>query len=113
MGSFLKKASFGLALPFALLSLMAAQTPTTTTLSISPANYVAAGTVVTLTATVTNPGSVTAGTVDFCNADSTDCSPGSGLYGTAQLTSSGKASILKVFGYGANNRSEERREGKE
>src|ERR1017187_9662030 len=103
MGSFLKKASFGLALPFALLSLMAAQTPTTTTLSISPANYVAAGTVVTLTATVTNPGSVTAGTVDFCNADSTDCSPGSGLYGTAQLTSSGTASILKVFGYGANN----------
>jgi hypothetical protein len=103
MGSFLKKASFGFALPFALLSLMAAQTPTTTTLSIGPANYVAAGTVVTLTATVTNPGSVTAGTVDFCNADSTDCSPGSGLYGTAQLTSSGTASILKVFGYGANN----------
>jgi hypothetical protein len=41
MGSFLKKASFGLALPFVLLSLMAAQTPTTTTLAISPANYVA------------------------------------------------------------------------
>ena len=38
MGSFLKKASFGLALPFVLLSLMAAQTPTTTTLAISPSS---------------------------------------------------------------------------
>jgi hypothetical protein len=103
MGSFLKKASFGLALPFALLSLMSAQTPTTTTLAISPYNSVALDTVVTLTATVTNPGAVTAGTVNFCNVNSTDCSPGSGLYGTAQLTSSGTATIKHVFGYGVNN----------
>ena len=103
MGSFLKKASFGLALPFALLSLMSAQTPTTTTLAISPYNYVALDTVVTLTATVTNPGAVTAGTVNFCNVNSTDCSPGSGLYGTAQLTSAGTATIKHVFGYGVNN----------
>ena len=103
MGSFLKKASFGLALPFALLSLMSAQTPTTTTLAISPYNSVALDTVVTLTATVTNPGAVTAGTVNFCNVNSTDCSPGSGLYGTAQLTSAGTATIKHVFGYGVNN----------
>ena len=103
MGSFLKKASFGLALPFVLLSLMAAQSPTTTSLALSPANYVASGTIVTLTATVTNPGSVTTGTVNFCNAASTDCSPGSGLYGTAQLTGAGTATILKVFSYGVNN----------
>jgi len=103
MGSFLKKASFGLALPFALLSLMSAQTPTTTTLAISPYNSVALDTVVTLTATVTNPGAVTAGTVNFCNVNSTDCSPGSGLYGTAQLTSAGRATIEHVFGYGVNN----------
>jgi hypothetical protein len=103
MGSFLKKASFGLALPFVLLSLMAAQSPTTTSLAVSPANYVASGTIVTLTATVTNPGSVTTGTVNFCNAASTDCSPGSGLYGTAQLTGAGTATILKVFSYGVNN----------
>src|ERR1035437_7637206 len=103
MGSFLKKASFGLALPFVLLSLMAAQAPTTTTLTIGPANYVAAGTIVTLTATVTNPGTVTSGTVKFCNALSTDCSLGSGLYGTAQITSAGTATIRKSFGYGVNN----------
>src|ERR1035437_5625076 len=103
MGSFLKKASFGLGLPFILLSLMAAQAPTTTTLSISPANYVASGTIVTLTATVTNPSNVTTGTVNFCNASSTDCSLGSGLYGTAQLTGAGTATILKVFSYGVNN----------
>jgi hypothetical protein len=103
MGSFLKKASFGLALPFVLLSLMAAQAPTTTTLAIGPANYVAAGTIVTLTATVTNPGTVTSGTVKFCNALSTDCSLGSGLYGTAQITSAGTATIRKSFGYGVNN----------
>src|ERR1017187_7663142 len=103
MGSFLKKASFGLALPFVLLSLMAAQSPTTTSLALSPANYVASGTIVTLTATVTNPGNVTTGTVNFCNAASTDCSPGSGLYGTAQLTGAGTATILKVFSYGVNN----------
>jgi len=105
MGSFLKKASFGLALPFVLLSLVAAQTPTTTTLTVNPANYVAAGAVVTLTAQVTNPGLVVAGTVHFCNASSTDCSVGGAtdIYGTAQLTSAGTASIRKVFGYGLNN----------
>ncbi len=103
MGSFLKKTSFALALPFALLSLMSAQTPTTTTLAISPYNSVAPDTVVTLTATVTNPGAVTSGTVNFCNVNSTDCSPGSGLYGTAQLTSAGTATIKHVFGYGVNN----------
>jgi hypothetical protein len=103
MGSFLKKASFGLALPFVLLSLMAAQTPTTTTLAISPSSNVVVDTVVTLTATVTNPGLVTTGTVNFCNVLSTDCAVGSGLYGTAQLTGAGTATLKHVFGYGVNN----------
>ena len=103
MRSYSKKVSLCFALPFFLVSLMVAQSPTTTTLTVSPANYVNPGTVVTLTATVTNPGYVTAGTVNFCNASSTDCSPGSGLYGTAQLTSAGTATIHRAFGYGVNN----------
>jgi len=79
MGSFFKKASFGLALPFALLSLIAAQVPTTTTLTVSPGDYVAAGTIVKLTATVTDTGAVTRGLVNFCNAAYTVCVPGDGL----------------------------------
>jgi len=81
----------------------AAQASTTTILSIDPSSNVAVGTVVTLTATVTNPGNVTSGTVNFCNMESTDCAPGSGLYGTAQLTSQGAASIRHIFAYGVNN----------
>jgi Bacterial Ig-like domain (group 3)/FG-GAP-like repeat len=79
-----------------------AAAPTTTTLAVS-SNNVVAGTVVTLTATVTNPGTVTSGTVNFCNTSSMDCSLGSGLYATAQLTSAGTAVVHKAFGYGVNN----------
>ena len=103
MGSFLKKASFGLALPFALLSLMAAQAPTTTTLTVSPGDYVATGTVVKLTATVTDTGAVTRGIVNFCNAAYTVCVPGDRLYGTAELTSAGTAVFRGSFPYGVNN----------
>jgi len=95
-------ASCGLFLALAITPAFAA-TPTTTTLSISPSSNVALDTVVTLTAAVTNPGVVTTGTVNFCNVNATDCAPGSGLYGTAQLTSAGTASIKHVFGYGVNN----------
>jgi hypothetical protein len=103
MGSFFKKASFGLALPFALLSLIAAQVPTTTTLTVSPGDYVAAGTIVKLTATVTDTGAVTRGLVNFCNAAYTVCVPGDGLYGSAQLTSAGTAVFRGSFPYGVDN----------
>jgi hypothetical protein len=101
--SCLKKVFLCLAFFLVATPLFAVQAPTTTTLAIGPSNYVAADTVVTLTATVTNPGSVTSGTVNFCNVESTDCSPGSGLYASAQLTSAGTAVIHRVFGYGNNN----------
>lgn len=102
MGFFLKKASFGLILPFAFASLLAAQAPTTTTLAINPSSYVAFNTVVTLTATVRDVWPVAQGVVDFCNADMVICAPGDGLYGEAEITTAGTgtASISKVFGYG-------------
>lgn len=103
MGSFLKKSSFGLALPFVFASLLAAQATTTTTLTINPSSYVPFSTVVTLTATVRDSWPVAQGVVDFCNADMADCVIGDGLYGSAEITGAGTASISQIFGYGNHN----------
>lgn len=100
---------------FSLVSApLLAVTATTTTLAISPGGGVEVGTVVTLTATVKITSSQTLatgnGTVNFCNANNfpgtstpIKCVAGSGLYGTAQLTSAGTASIKMRFGTGTYN----------
>ena len=77
--------------------------PTIAELAMSPNSTVVAGTIVTLTASVRDPGMVTKGTVLFCNATIQSCNPGNGLYGAAQLISSGTASIRTRFGVGINN----------
>jgi len=72
----------------------------TSTLSISPSNSVVAGTTVTLTGTVmvgTIP--VTHGLVVFCDATAAHCE-GAAIFGTAQLTSSGSATLRLVPGVG-------------
>ena len=79
-----------------------AQSPTTTTLTVS-SNSVTAGTVVTLTAAVTAAGKpVAPGQVNFCNAAAVYCE-GPALLGQAQLTVSGTASIKLVPGIGAHS----------
>src|SRR5260370_3247395 len=77
--------------------------PTTTMLTVSPSDPVAAGAMVTLTATVTNSGIVSSGFVNFCDATRSICLPGDGLYGTAQLTRSGTATLRMRFGTGNNS----------
>jgi hypothetical protein len=77
--------------------------PTTTMLAVSPSNSVSVGTMVTMTAAVTNPGIVSNGFVNFCDATRSTCLPGDGLYGTAQLTRSGTATLRMRFGAGNNN----------
>jgi hypothetical protein len=102
---------------FALLagasSVLAHATPaaTTTSLAITPGSGVVVGTVVTLTATVETTGGAPVtggGTVNFCNTNNfpgtlqqIKCMPGSGLYGTAQLSSAGTASIKIRLGAGS------------
>ena len=93
----------GLLFPIAVAQLHAAAIPTNVTLTISPNSTVAAGTVVTLSAAVTDPGAVTKGTILFCNASLASCEPNNGLYGSAQLTNSGTASIRTRFAVGINN----------
>jgi hypothetical protein len=92
-----------------LVSLIATQRPvqagypdtTTTTLAVSSSS-VAAGTVVTLTATVTSSYSVTVaeGQVTFCDATATYCD-GTALFGVAQMTSNGTATLRFVPGVGS------------
>jgi hypothetical protein len=77
--------------------------PTTTMLAISPGNPVSAGAVVTLTATVTDPAIVSSGFVNFCDATRSTCLPGDGLFGTAQLTRFGVATLRMRFGTGNNS----------
>ena len=70
---------------------------TTTALTISPAS-VDAGVAATLTAIVmrgTDP--ITRGVVVFCDANATHCE-GSAIFGTAQLTSSGTATLKLILG---------------
>src|SRR5258705_9592481 len=74
--------------------------PTTTMLAVSPHDPVSAGVMVTLTATVTDPGIVRSGFVTFCDATRSTCLPGDGLFGTAQLTRSGTATLRTRFGTG-------------
>jgi Bacterial Ig-like domain (group 3)/FG-GAP-like repeat/FG-GAP repeat len=93
----------GLMVLFAAPLFASASTPTTTTLTLSPSDTVSAGTVVTLTASVSNPAPVARGTVNFCNASMPVCLKGDGLYGSAQLTSVGTASVKMIFGVGAHD----------
>jgi Bacterial Ig-like domain (group 3)/FG-GAP-like repeat/FG-GAP repeat len=77
--------------------------PTTTMLAVSPSDLVSAGDMVTLTATVTDPEIVSSGFVNFCDATRPACLTGDGLYGTAQLTRFGTATLRMRFGTGNNN----------
>jgi hypothetical protein len=77
--------------------------PTTTMLAVSPSGPVSAGAMVIMTATVTDPGIVSSGFVNFCDATRSTCLPGDGLYGIAQLTHSGTATMRMRFGTGNNN----------
>jgi Bacterial Ig-like domain (group 3)/FG-GAP-like repeat len=71
--------------------------PTTTTLAVS-SNTVNAGTAVTLTATVMFEATyVTQGMVAFCDANAPHCE-GSAMFGTAQLTSRGTATLKVILG---------------
>jgi FG-GAP-like repeat/Bacterial Ig-like domain (group 3) len=80
----------------------AISTPVTvTTLSVAPGNSVTAGAVAALTATVTMNGSpVNVGLVTFCDANAVRCAD-SAIFGTAQLTSNGTATLESVLGVGA------------
>lgn len=72
---------------------------TTTTLSVSPGE-VTAGTAVTLTATVTADGAPFArGRVVFCDANAARCND-SAIFGQAQLTTAGTATIRLTLGVG-------------
>jgi hypothetical protein len=72
---------------------------TTTTLMVS-AGSVAAGTAVTLSATVTGQvAPVNAGQVTFCDATATHCD-GAAVFGVAQVTSAGTATIRRTLGVG-------------
>ncbi len=77
------------------------QTETTTTLTILPGSSVNAGATVTLTATVVH-GSTAAfpGLVTFCDANAAQCT-GDAIFGTAQLTSPGTATLKVVLGAGS------------
>jgi hypothetical protein len=77
--------------------------PTTTVLVVSPSGPVSAGAMVTLTATVTDSRMVSNGFVNFCDATRSICLPGDGLYGTAQLTRFGTATLRMRFGTGNNS----------
>ncbi len=76
----------------------------TTTLSISPAGSVVTGTALTMTATVTETATgstfpVTQGTVVFCDANAVHCED-SAIFGIAQLTAAGTATIRITLGAG-------------
>jgi len=81
---------------------------TTTTLTVTSGGAsitsVPLGAAVTLTAAVASTGaSISSGTVNFCDAAiSTSCS-GLAVIGTAQLTSSGTASIIVRLGVGSHS----------
>ena len=83
----------------------AAPATSSTTLSIAPGSSAVAGTAVTLTAAVTQLVGGTAvpltqGIVVFCNANAAFCEDSS-IYGTAQLTSAGTATIRLTLGVGS------------
>jgi subtilase family serine protease len=83
------------------------QAPTITTLAVSSrgsaVTSVASNSVVTLTATVVDGGaSVETGQVNFCDASASSCT-GIHLLGTAQLTSTGTATLSFVPGIGTHS----------
>jgi hypothetical protein len=104
MNSILKRIAIGSVFALAAAQLQASTTPTDTSLIVSPGNPVSAGTIVTLTANVlSSRRPVTLGAVKFCDAAVMGCELGGGLYGSAQLTSTGTASLRLRFGAGINN----------
>lgn len=82
--------------------LIAANAQTVTTLVVTPGGVISSGTVVTLTALVTSSAGTPRGTVSFCDPGFPVCLPGDGLYGTAQLTSDGNASLTLRLPAGTN-----------
>jgi hypothetical protein len=104
MNCILKKITIGSVFAIAVAQLHASTTTTDTSLNVSPGNLISAGTIVTLTANVLASGRpVTLGTVNFCNAAVTGCELGGGLYGSAQLTNAGTATLRMSFGAGINS----------
>jgi hypothetical protein len=84
---------------FGLAGSLCAQVSTATSLTVTNTSddsitSVTSGTVVVLTASVTKSGggNVTAGNVNFCDANATRCEDAH-LFGSAQLTSNGKATL--------------------
>ena len=107
----LQLSTSGLLLLFALVvwpqSVFATPPSTTTTLAVtaagSPITSYAQGTVVTLTATVSSGSTpVNPGTVNFCDATALSCTD-IHLIGTAQLTSSGVATVRFRPGVGTHS----------
>jgi hypothetical protein len=103
MGSVLKNLGAGLILSVAATQFLGAAIPTNTTLTVLPGSIVTSGTIVTFTATVSGAGPVTKGTIKFCNPTFVRCDPNSGLYGAAQLSTSGTARLSTQLGVGVNN----------
>ncbi|ABF43710.1 Integrin-like protein [Candidatus Koribacter versatilis Ellin345] len=95
-------------LTFTGVALAAVGSSTTTTLSITsagaPVAYVSAPSTIKLTATVKSSAlAVFPGLVKFCDKSINATCSGNAFLGTAQLTSSGKASLATRFGYGAHS----------
>jgi hypothetical protein len=83
--------------------LYAAPSATTTMLTVSPGGPVSEGAVVSLVAAVRSTVPVTRGRVYFCKAAVPACLTDGSSYGTAQLTSSGVATIRTRLNVGDNN----------
>jgi hypothetical protein len=83
--------------------MLAATSPTTTTLMVSPDGNVAAGTLVNLKASVSSTGKpVSPGLVLFCNADAAYCED-LNILGQAQLKGDGSASLNLILPIGLHN----------
>src|SRR5580698_10056918 len=87
---------------FASTVCLAQATPTTTNLTIGPSSTVQVGTSVTLTASVADSSGkgVRPGLVTFCDANAPHCE-GAAVFGRAQLTFAGSASIHLRLGIGS------------
>ena len=94
---------FALSLPLPVRILAVTPAPTTTVLTVSPANTVSAGSLVSFRASVSSGGNaVSRGLVLFCNAEATYCED-LNILGQAQLTSDGSASINLILPIGPHN----------
>jgi hypothetical protein len=83
--------------------ILAAATPTTTTLAITSDGSISEGSFVTLVATVSNPAPVAQGTVYFCKSLISSCVNGQGTYGAAKLTAGGTAILRTRVNLGDND----------